>query len=67
MTYRKCDWIGCSEIGYFEGLEKIRLNDESKKSILAFLKFIYLCPIHLQVGVANLKSTDQSLKVGDSR
>ena len=67
MPHKKCDWIGCSEVGFFEGLEKTRLNDESKKFIFAFLRFIYLCPRHFQLGVTNLESPGQSLKVGDSR
>ena len=53
MPYKKCDWIGCSEIGFFEGLDKTRLNDQSKKFIFAFLRFIYLCPMHLDLGVGN--------------
>jgi len=53
MQQRKCDWMGCSEIGFFEGLDKTRFTEESKRHIAAFLKLIFLCPNHFKLGVGN--------------
>ena len=53
MQQRKCDWMGCSEIGFFEGLDKTRFTEESKRHIAAFLKLIFLCPYHFNRGVGN--------------
>ena len=43
MLQKKCDWIGCREIGFFDGLDKTLLTDEGKNHIFAFLKLIFLC------------------------
>jgi len=51
MQQRKCDWIGCSAIGWFDGLDKTRLTEEAKRHIFAFLKLIFLCPYHFKLGV----------------
>ena len=51
MQQRKCDWMGCSEIGFFDGLDKKLLNDEAKRHIFAFLKLIFLCPYHFKLGM----------------
>ena len=53
MQEKKCDWIGCSEIGLFDGLDKMRLTEEGKRHIFAFLKLIFLCPYHFKRGVGN--------------
>ena len=45
--------MGCSEIGFFEGLDKTRLTEESKRHIAAFLKLIFLCPYHFNGGLGN--------------
>ena len=53
MPQKKCDWIGCSEVGFFNGLDKTRLTEEGKRHIFALLKLIYLCPKHFKLGVRN--------------
>ena len=53
MQEKKCDWIGCSEIGLFDGLDKMRLTEEGKRHIFAFLKLIFLCPHHFKLGVGH--------------
>ena len=53
MQQKKCDWMGCSEIGFFDGLDKTRLTEEAKRHIFAFLKWIFLCPYHFNRGVGN--------------
>ena len=53
MQEKKCDWIGCSEIGFFDGLDKARLTEEGKRHIFAFLKLIFLCPYHFNRGMGN--------------
>ena len=45
--------MGCSEIGFFDGLDKTRLTEEGKRHISAFLKLIFLCPNHFKLGVGN--------------
>jgi hypothetical protein len=62
MSYKKCDWIGCSEIGFFEGLDKTRLNDEGKRHIFDFLRFIFLCPRHFELGVGTLDEKNPAPK-----
>jgi hypothetical protein len=52
MPQKKCDWIGCSEIGFFDGLDKKLLTEQAQKHIFAFLKLILLCPYHFKLGVA---------------
>jgi hypothetical protein len=51
MPQKKCDWIGCSEIGFFEGLDKKLLTEQGKRHIFAFLKLVFLCPYHFKLGV----------------
>ena len=51
MPQKKCDWIGCFEIGFFDGLDKTLLTEEGKKHIFASLKLIFLCPNHFKLGV----------------
>ena len=51
MPQKKCDWIGCFEIGFFDSLDKTVLTEEGKKHIFAFLKLIFLCPYHFKLGV----------------
>jgi hypothetical protein len=53
MQQKKCDWIGCSEIGFFDGLNKTLLTDEGKRHIFALLKLIFLCPYHFNLGTGN--------------
>jgi len=53
MPQKKCDWIGCFEIGFFDSLDKTVLTEEGKKKIFAFLKLIFLCPKHFKLGVGN--------------
>ena len=55
MPQKKCDWIGCSEIGFFDGLDKTLLTEEGKKHIFAFLKLIFLCQYHFKLGVGTSK------------
>lgn len=51
MPQKQCDWNGCSEIGFFDGLDKTLLTEQGKRHIFAFLKLIFLCPYHLKLGV----------------
>ena len=51
MPQKQCDWNGCSEIGFFDGLDKKLLTEQAKKHIFAFLKLVFLCPYHLKLGV----------------
>jgi hypothetical protein len=53
MPQKKCDWIGCFEIGFFDGLDKRLVTEEGKKHIFAFLKLIFLCPNHFKLGVGS--------------
>ena len=64
MAEKKCDWIGCSEIGFFDGLDKRLLTEEGKNHIFAFLKLIYLCPKHLKLGVGNSDEKIRAPKTG---
>src|SRR5690242_19477531 len=54
MQQRKCDWMGCSEIGFFDGLDKTLLTEEGKRHIFEFLKLIFLCQYHFKLGVRTL-------------
>ena len=54
MQQKKCDWMGCSEIGFFEGLDKALLTEEGKRHIWAGLKLIFLCPYHFNLGMGTL-------------
>ena len=51
FSEKKCDWIGCFEIGFFDDLDKTLLTEEGKKHIFAFLKLIFLCPKHFKLGM----------------
>ena len=51
MPQKQCDWNGCSEIGFFDGLDKKLLTEQGKKHIFAYLKLIFLCPYHFKLGV----------------
>jgi len=62
MQQKKCDWIGCSEIGFFGGLDKTLLTEEGKRHIFALLKLIFLCPYHFNRGVGN---SDQKRSIGE--
>jgi hypothetical protein len=62
MQQKKCDWIGCSEVGFFGGLDKSRLTDEGKRHIFALLKLIFLCPYHFKVRRWQLRGEDSSAK-----
>jgi hypothetical protein len=53
MQQKKCDWMGCQEIGFFDGLDKTLLTEEGKRHIFAFLKLIFLCPYHFKLGVGH--------------
>jgi len=55
MPQKQCDWNGCSEIGFFDGLDKTLLSEEGKKHIFALLKLIFLCPDHFKLGVGTPK------------
>jgi hypothetical protein len=59
MPQKKCDWIGCLETGFFDGLDKTRLTEQGKKHIFPFLKLIFLCPYHFKLGVARLKNEEE--------
>jgi hypothetical protein len=64
MRQKKCDWIGCFEIGFFDGLDKKLLTDEGKRHIFAFLKLIFLCPDHFKLGVGNSDEKIRAPKTG---
>jgi hypothetical protein len=67
MQQKKCDWIGCSEIGFFDGLDKTRLTNEGKKHISAFLKLIFLCPYHVKLGVGSSSEEKISMRQKQDR
>jgi hypothetical protein len=60
MPQKKCDWNGCSEIGFFDGLDKKLLTDQAKKHISAFLKLVFLCPCHFNLGVGGSYKKNQA-------
>ena len=64
MPQKKCDWIGCFEIGFFDSLDKTVLTEEGKKHIFAFLKLIFLCPKHFKLGVGNSDEKVHAPKTG---
>ena len=64
MPQKQCDWNGCSEIGFFDGLDKTRLTNEGKKHISAFLKLIFLCPYHVKLGVGSSEGKIHAPKTG---
>ena len=37
MPQKKCDWMGCREIGFFDGLDKHRSQRKVKGTFLPFL------------------------------
>jgi hypothetical protein len=63
MPQKKCDWIGCSEIGFFDGLDKKLLTEQAKKHIFAFLKLIFLCPYHFKLGVGSSHEKNQAPEI----
>jgi hypothetical protein len=60
MPQKKCDWIGCSESGSFDGLDKKLLSDQAQKHISTFLKLIFLCPYHFNLGVSGSYKKNQA-------
>ena len=60
MPQKKCDWIGCFEIGFFDGLDKTLLTEEAKKHIFPFLKLIFLCPNHFKLGIGSSEKREES-------
>jgi hypothetical protein len=50
----RCDWIGCVEVGFFDGVQKTLLNAEGRKNIAETRRtFVILCSHHLKLGVSN--------------
>jgi len=49
-----CDWIGCLETGFFDGVQKTLLNAERRSNITETRRtFVFLCPDHFKLGVGN--------------
>jgi len=55
VEMNRCDWMGCGQIGLWDGVEPRLLNEEGKKKINPNgSRFLYLCPEHFQLAVGNL-------------
>jgi hypothetical protein len=57
----RCDWVGCSDAGVFDGVRAVLLNAKGQESVdteQARSRFIFLCPRHFALGVGCL---DQNL------
>jgi hypothetical protein len=67
MPQKKCDWNGCSEIGFFDGRDKTLLTEQGKKHIYAFLKLTFLCPYHFQIGVGLVSEVGEESVRGTHR
>ena len=53
-TNMRCDWIGCLEVGFFDGVQKTVLNAEGRKNITETRRtFVVLCPEHVMLSVGN--------------
>jgi hypothetical protein len=65
MPQKKCDWIGCSEIGFFDGRDKTLLTNEGKKHIFALLKWVFLCPYHFKLGVGSSENSEEQTRIVD--
>jgi hypothetical protein len=49
----RCDWMGCVEVGFLNGVQKTLLNNEGRKNIPATVhRFVFLCDNHFQLGVS---------------
>jgi len=60
MPQKKCDWNGCSEMGFFDGLDKKLLTEGAKRHIFDFLRWIFLCPYLFKLGVGNSDEKNQA-------
>ena len=52
----RCDWADCIDAGLFEGVNASLINAEGRKNISLDknrVRFIYLCPMHFDLGVGN--------------
>jgi len=61
----RCDWIGCSAIGLFDGIDSSLLNSEGRKNVPFDenrSRFIYLCPEHFELGVGNFNANEDVRK-----
>lgn len=48
----RCDWVGCLEVGFFDGAQKTLLNAEGEKNVRAMRRrFVYLCPEHFKLAI----------------
>ena len=54
-----CDWINCTAFGVFDGLNTVLLNAEFCKSLKNDSTFVFLCPEHFKVAMANLSLNDE--------
>ena len=54
-----CDWSNCFEFGVFDGLNTILLNAEARENLKADCRFVFLCPSHFQLAMANLSLDDE--------
>ena len=54
-TWNKwCDWIGCRETGFFDGVQKSLLNAEGRKNITETRRtFVFLCTKHFKLAVGS--------------
>ena len=51
-----CDWIGCSEVGVFDSVQKRLLNAEGRKNIAETRRtFLFLCPDHFKLAAGTSK------------
>jgi len=54
----RCDWSNCSEIGVFDGLNTDVLTAEARKNFKDDSRFVFLCPKHFTIAMANLNVND---------
>jgi hypothetical protein len=50
----RCDWIGCLEVGFFDGVQKTVLNAEGRKNITETRRtFVFLCTKHFKLAMGS--------------
>ena len=57
----RCDWPDCFDQGIFDGVDTVLLNEDGRKNIPVDenrSRFIYLCPKHFELGIGNLKASE---------
>lgn len=54
VSANRCDWSNCSEMGILDGVNTVLLNAETRNNLIPHSRFVFLCPKHFKIAMANL-------------